>query len=270
MPDRSANAMRDEAAETLARLLATLRREGRQQHGLDPRLVPPDADAAYRVAALVAKHLGWSVGGWKIAATKAKMQRALRATTPIYGRVFAPFVRESPATLVHAALLHPVAECELVARLGADLPPRARPYTRDDVASAVVSLHAGMEIAECRFVPDATFPPLPAILADGSGSGSVVVGPAIADWRRDDAAGQEVVLRIDGTERRRGRARDAIGDPLEPLTWLANALSRTGVGLAAGAVVSTGTITGMVRARAGEAHVADWGSFGEVRVTFTS
>jgi hypothetical protein len=34
----------------LARHLATLRREGRQQSGLDERLVPPDADTAYRVA----------------------------------------------------------------------------------------------------------------------------------------------------------------------------------------------------------------------------
>lgn len=126
-----------------------------------------------------------------------------------------------------------------------------------------------MEIAECRFVPDAAFPPLPAILADGSGSGSIVLGPPIPDWRRRDVADQDVVLWIDGTERRRGRPRDAIGDPVEPLTWLANELSRTGLGLFAGDIVSTGTLTGMVRARAGEAHVADFGPFGEVRVAFT-
>src|SRR5205823_13488931 len=37
------------ATETeLARLLASLHREGRQQSGLDPRLVPADKDAAYR------------------------------------------------------------------------------------------------------------------------------------------------------------------------------------------------------------------------------
>ena len=35
----------------LARLLATLRREGRQQSGLDRRLVPSDNATAYRVAA---------------------------------------------------------------------------------------------------------------------------------------------------------------------------------------------------------------------------
>jgi len=259
-----------EAAHELARLLATLRREGRQQSGLDARLVPGDADAAYRAAALVADRLGWPVAGWKIAATRPEMQRALRTTMPIYGRVFAPFVHDSPARLAHATLLHPVSECELVARLGADLPPRRQPYTQAEVEAAIASLHPGVEVAECRFVPDAAFPPLAAILADGSGSGSVVLGPPIPGWRQLDVAGQEVVLRIDGTERRRGRVADAIGDPLEPLTWLASALSQAGTGLVAGQIVSTGTITGMLRARAGETHVADFGPLGEVRVTFAA
>ncbi len=74
----------------LARLLAALRRDGRQQSGLDAALVPPDKDTAYRIARLVEEELGWQVAGWKIAAAKAEMQRELRTNSPIYGRVFAP------------------------------------------------------------------------------------------------------------------------------------------------------------------------------------
>ena len=66
------------AQRELATLLATLRRDGRQQSGLAARLVPPDKAAAYRVAALVAEELGWTVAGWKIAAMKEDMQKALR------------------------------------------------------------------------------------------------------------------------------------------------------------------------------------------------
>ncbi len=252
----------------LALLLAHLRRTGVQQSGLEAGLVPPDNDTAYAVAAGVARELAWPVGGWKIAAIKQEMQRALRTTSPIYGRVYARFIHDGPFTFEHRVLLHPLPEVEYVAKLGADLPPRPRPYTRDEVAEAVASLHPGMEIAECRFAHDDAFPPLPAILADGSGSGSLVIGPAIADWRRRDIAGQEVVLRVDGRERRRGSARAALDHPLMPLTWLANELSRTGVGLRSGEVVSTGTLTGMLLARSGETHVADYGPFGEVRVTF--
>ena len=80
----------------LARLLAALRRDGRQQSGLNAALVPPDKDTAYCVARLVEEELGWQVAGWKIAAAKAEMQRDLRTDSPIYGRVFAPGVKLSP------------------------------------------------------------------------------------------------------------------------------------------------------------------------------
>ena len=160
------------AQRELARLLASLRRDGRQQSGLDPRLVPPDSATAYRVAAMVAEELGWTVGGWKIAAMKAEMQKALRTDSPIYGRVF--FLEPTPVTVIHADLASPIPEVEYQAMLGADLPPRDKPYTVEEVTDAVASLHPGLELAECRFIHDSAFPPLPAILADGAGSGTIV------------------------------------------------------------------------------------------------
>jgi 2-oxo-hept-3-ene-1,7-dioate hydratase len=163
----------------LAGLLAALRHEGRQQSGLDPRLVPPDKETAYRVARMVAEELGWPVGGWKIAAMKEELQRALRTDAPIYGRVFAPMIKTSPLTVAHAKLCSPIPEVEYQARLGTDLPPRAKPYTVAEVTDAVASLHPGLELAECRFIHDAAFPPLPAILADGAGASTIVYGPPI-------------------------------------------------------------------------------------------
>jgi 2-keto-4-pentenoate hydratase len=246
----------------LARLLATLRREGRQQSGLDARLVPPDRDTAYRIAQMVAEELGWPIAGWKIAATKAEMQKALRTDAPIYGRVFAPMVKASPVTVVHARLCSPIPEVEYQVRLGADLAPRARPYAVDEVTEAVASLHPGLELAECRFVHDAAFPPLPAILADGAGGGTIVHGKPIDDWKERDIAGQEVALVCNGTPRRKGTAAAALDHPMVPLTWLANELSRTGIGLKAGQMISTGTLTGMLAAKPGETYVADFGPFG--------
>ncbi|MFZ5784107.1 MAG: 2-keto-4-pentenoate hydratase [Pseudomonadota bacterium] len=250
----------------LARLLAGLRRDHRQQSGLDPRLVPADEDAGYRVAGLVAEELGWPILGWKIAAMKAEMQRALRTHSPIWGRVFA--VQETPLEVVHAALCSPIPEVEYQARLGIDLPPRAAAYSVEEVSEAVASLHPGLELAECRFVHDDVFPPLPAILADGAGSGTIVYGPPIEDWRRRDVAGREAVLLCDGRPRRRGTAAAALDHPMVPLAWLANELSRLGIGMKAGQMVSTGTLTGMLAPRPGERYVADFGSFGSVTVGF--
>ena len=253
----------------LARLLAALRRDGRQQSGLDAQLVPPDKDAAYRVARLVEEELGWPVVGWKIAAMKEELQKALRTDSPIYGRVFAPNVRPSPVSVEHAKQCSPIPEVEYMARLAADLPPRSKPYTVEELTEAVASLHPGIELAECRFIHDAQFPPLPAILADGAGSGTICYGPAIEDWKKRDIAGQEVVLSCNGVPRRKGTAAAALDHPIAPLTWLANELSRTGIGLKAGQMISTGTLTGMLRPQAGETYVADFGPFGTAQASYT-
>ncbi len=255
------------AQRELARLLASLRRDGRQQSGLDARLVPPDKATAYRVAGLVAEELGWTVGGWKIAAMKEEMQKALRTDSPIYGRVF--FIEPTPCTVQHAELASPIPEVEYQAKLGTDLPPRDKPYTVKEVTESVASLHPGLELAECRFIHDAAFPPLPAILADGAGSGTIVYGPAITDWKTRNIPGQEAKLSSNGRLRRKGTAAAALDHPMVPLTWLANELSRTGIGLKAGQMVSTGTLTGMLAPKPGEDYLADFGPFGSVTLSFT-
>ena len=255
------------AQRELARLLAALRREQRSQSGLAPHLVPPGKATAYKIAGMVAEDLGWPVLGWKIAAMKEEMQQALRTDSPIYGRVY--FVAETPHTAVHARLASPIPEVEYQAKLGRDLPPRDKPYTLEEVTDAVASLHAGLELAECRFIHDALFPPLPAILADGAGSGTIIHGPAIEDWRNRDIAGQEATLSSDGRLRRKGTAGAALDHPMVPLTWLANELSRTGVGMKEGQMVSTGTLTGMLAPKPGETYVADFGPFGSVEVSIS-
>jgi 2-keto-4-pentenoate hydratase len=260
--------MMDQSAQReLARLLASLRREGRQQSGLDQRLVPPDKATAYRVARMVEEELGWPVVGWKIAAQKEEMQRQLRTDSPIYGRVYA--TRTPPLFVERAKQCSPIPEVEYQAVLGSDLPPRDKPYSVEEVTDAVASLHPGLELAECRFVHDAQFPPLPAVLADGSGSGTILYGPAIENWRRRDIAGQEAVLLCNGVPRRRGTAGEALDHPMVPLTWLANELSRTGIGMKAGQMISTGTLTGMLAPKAGETYTADFGPLGSVTMTYT-
>ena len=119
---------------------------------------------------MVEEELGWEIAGWKIAATNTEMQRALRSDSPIYGRVYAPNARPSPVTVENATLCSPIREVEYQACLGADLPPRRKPYVIEEMAEAVTSLHPGIEVAECRFTHDDKFPPLLAILADGADS----------------------------------------------------------------------------------------------------
>lgn len=136
----------------------------------------------------------------------------------------------------------------------------------EEVSAAIGAVHAGIEVAECRF-PSRALPPLPAILADGSASGRYVFGGAIADWR-DGLACIEVRLEVDGREIRRGTGADVMGDPLRPLLWLAEERRRFGDGLRAGETISTGSMTGMLPIRPGQHVRARFGDSASVEIDF--
>lgn len=259
--------MTKDSHAALADLLAILRSEARQLSGLvSPALVPATVQDGYQVNALVAARLGWEPLGWKIAGTTPAMRQKLRVTEPIYGRTWRRFACTSPTTFSYAELLDPLVECEFFVTLGRDLPTREHPWTMPEVVDAVASVHAGIEVAECRY-PMAHLPPLPAILADGSASGRYVFGDAIPNWHADLAA-MPVMLEVDGEPRRQGSGADVMGDPLTPLLWLAEERRRWGDGLRAGETISTGSTTGMFPVKGGQQVRAVFGEDAEVRVDF--
>ena len=247
--------------DSLASLLAVARREGR--HVAPPAVLPASAEEGYAVGDAVAAQLGWPRRGWKVAATTAEMQRRLRASEPTRGPIYRHLVQASPGVVPFAPLVDPIIECEIVLRLGAALPPRAEPWTAEDVQAAIAAAHGGIEVAECRFPMDA-LPEMPAILADGAGNGRYVLGPEIPGWRDRDLAALPVSLEVDGVVRRSGTGVEAMGHPFHVLLWLAEALRRRGQGLAAGDLVSTGTCTGMLRPKAGQRMLARFGDGCEV------
>ena len=251
---------------SLATLLAEARRQVRQIPYLPAALIPPDAAAGYDIAAEVAARLEWEPLGWKIAGTTAAMRARLTVHEPIRGRTWRRFETPSPAVLNHAELLDPLVECEFFVTLGRDLPYRNAPFTTADIQAAVASVHAGIEVAECRF-PMAALPPWPAILADGSASGRYVVGDAIPVWRQG-LRDVEVVLEVDGVVRRQGRGADVMGDPLAPILWLTTALRQRGEGLRAGEMISTGSCTGMLPIGAGQRVRAVFGGVAVVEISF--
>jgi 2-keto-4-pentenoate hydratase len=250
----------------LADLLTTARRDARQIAQLHAALVPATTDDAYRVNSQVAERLGWEPLGWKIAATTEAVRQKLKTDGPIYGRTFRRFQCASPARLQHAELLDPLVECEFFVTLGRDLPARDRPWSEVEVKDSVSTVHAGIEVAECRF-PSGALPPLPAILADGSASGRYVFGGAIENWQAGLAT-VEVRLEVDGREVRRGTGADVMGDPLRPLHWLAEQRRRFGDGLRVGETISTGSMTGMLLIRAGQRVMARFGSVAKVEIVF--
>jgi 2-keto-4-pentenoate hydratase len=252
----------------LADLLVEARRDVRQLDCLPADLVPETAAHAYAVNRAAAERLGWEPLGWKIAGTTAAVRGKLALDGPIYGRTFRRFECTSPARFKWTELLDPLVECEFFVTLAHDLPPRETPWTMPEVIDAVAEVHAGIEVAECRYRRGA-LPPLPAILADGSASGRYVFGGAITNWR-DGLAATSVRLEVDGVLRREGTGADVMGDPLRPLLWLADERRHWGDGLRAGETISTGSMTGMLPIRAGQHVCARFGDIATVEIAFES
>jgi len=250
--------------QELANLLVQARRNA-SQFALAADLVPDTALEAYAVNQTVAERLGWEPLGWKIAGTTDAVRGKLQLDGPIYGRTFRRFACTSPARFTDAELLDPLIECEFFVTLARDLPPREKPWTFPETIAAIAEVHAGIEVAECRY-PRKALPPLPGILADGSASGRYVFGDKIENWR-DGLASIPVRVEVDGALRREGIGADVMGDPLRPLWWLAEQRRQWGDGLRAGETISTGSMTGMLPIRGGQHVRARFGEAATIEIT---
>ena len=104
--------------------------------------------------------------------------------------------------------------------------------------------------------------------ADGGVNIALVLGPWFSDWRRWDVPSHGVSMTVNGELKGHGTGARALGDPMDVLIWLANQQSRVGRGLEAGAIVTTGTCTGLDAVRVGDRAMADFGELGSVAITF--
>jgi 2-keto-4-pentenoate hydratase len=258
--------MKAERTNEAVGLLAEAWQIGIKLPELPERCRPRSAAEAYRVQDLLAEELGFPVGGWKIGCTSAAARKILKSRGPFAGRVFATRIFESGATLPDSAYPMRGLEGEFAFRLKSALPPRKRAYTQAEVTAAIGSLHPAIEIVDSRYA-DWLKVGVPSLIADQGCNGALVLGTAVPRWRQLNLEKAAVKMLINGRVVGEGSGADCLGHPVKALTWLANLL-RTRRGIAAGAVVSTGTCSGFQRAEPGDAVRADFGRIGAVEVKF--
>lgn len=219
---------------------------------------PRDLDDAYAIQQAVLAAVG-PVAAWKVGAGSPDAVPACAAIAP--ATLF-----ESGASLP-ARMFHLIGiEAEIAFRLAADLPPRDKPYSRDEVVGAIGSVHAAIEISDTRFVAWAS-QDRPSHVADQLNHGALVIGSGRDDWKGFDAEAQRTILSINGRLFADVVGGNPAGDPLRLMHWLANhATSRLG-GLRAGAIVTTGSVAGVEFARSPVRAEAVLPGIGSVHVT---
>ena len=256
-------------AEEAARLLLEARARRTALADFPEACRPHSIDDGYAVQAALERLDGRPLAGWKIGATSERIQRQLGLDGPFPGRIFVPSLLKSPARISRRDFIAVALEPEFAFRLGRDLPARASPYARAETDAAVASLHPACELVDTRLAAGFKSP-APCLVADNGCNAALVEGAAVADWHALDLARQKVSFTLNGQKLAEGSGADVLGHPLAALAWLANDLSRRGLGLKAGQIVTTGTCCGFHPLQAGDVALADYGALGKVEVAVSA
>jgi 2-keto-4-pentenoate hydratase len=247
---------------TVARELAAARREGRLTAPVDDALIP-DLERAYALQGAAVSAFGARRVGYKLGATGTESQAKLNVSGPFHAPLFEPLTLESGSTLTVPPGLRGI-EVELAFRIGRALPARDGGYGPHEVADAVASLHPALEVVATR--EDRSGLEGRHAVADFGLNHAFVHGSAIDGWRDLDLPGVAGRCLVDGVVKAEGTAEVVLGSPLLALAWL----TRQGIVLAAGDWISTGTLTGITPAAAGQRVTGDLGPLGRVELVFAA
>ena len=239
----------------------------------EPRVVVPPSETqrlsleeAYAVQdqvreALVAE--GERVAGWKAAFTNAAMQNNYGTTGPVCGFLLASGVLTSGAEIPTSRFCAPIVEAEIAFVMRTDLagpgvtPPRA--------LLAVEGAMPALELPDFRM----SGKPLGTdVVADGIFAKGIVLGGALTSVSHLDLALEGLVYEMNGAVVATNTAAEVLGNPLNSLVWVANHLGSRGLGLRAGDVVMTGSVSQLLRPKAGDTVRASFTRLGSVSVRF--
>lgn len=233
------------------------------RHYLDPT----DVVGAYAVQEINTRL--WEASGRRIVGRKAGLtakavQVQLGVDQPDFGVLFDDMQVADGGHLDPARCLQAKAEAEIAFVLGADLPSPST--TADEVAAAVASVHAAIEIVDSRIADwKITFADT---VADNGSSAFFVLAKQGLPLAGLDLENAPMVMTINGETVSTGIGSAALGNPLNAAAWLACTLAERGEPLKAGDILLAGALGPMVALKAGDHVVADVGSIGRCSFTF--
>ena len=257
---------RDAAAEAILAARRAVRRLAPLPAGLRPASIAE----GYAVQAALHRRLeadGARRAGWKIGCTNKVLQDLLGIHHPCAGAIMAADVHPSGAVLPWRAYVRPGIECEIAFELGEDVPASGAPWTRETVLARVATVMPAIEVVDDRYTGYAEVG-TPTLIADDFFQAAAVLGPRSTHFRTLDLAAIAAETVIDDSPTGVGTGAAVMGNPAEPLAWLANTLAEHGSGLKRGDIVLTGSMVNVRWLdRPGTARV-DNSALGSVTVRF--
>lgn len=175
-----------------------------------------DAYDVQRAVSLVSK---LPVVVWKLGLTGAGARAAFGSDEPVVGRLPGSAIYSDRSKIAYVGP-EMYAEAEIIFEFGADLPTLDRPYTREDIAQALMGVYLGIEIVRTRF--SSSDLELPQLVADNVMAHGLLLGRKLAsEW--DESFGDiGVTLQREGHEPVPGSTSNVMGNPIDAVVWLAN------------------------------------------------
>ncbi|HXG16620.1 MAG TPA: fumarylacetoacetate hydrolase family protein [Calidithermus sp.] len=202
--------------------------------------------------------------GWKVGLTSRASQQQFGAEEPVSGFLLASGVHPSGSAVPVARFTAVGVEAEVALVLDRDLagPGVTGPAALRAVAGALPAL----ELIDLRFAGQ---PVVTDLIADGVFASALVVGGTLTPVAALDLALEGLVYEHNGAVAATATAAEVMGHPLNALVWLANHLGARGLALRAGDLVMTGSVSVLLRPRAGDVVRAAFTRLGSVSVRFT-
>ena len=230
--------------------------------GLDayPGEFPASLDEAYAIQdAAIA---GWNrpVVGWKVGRV-AEPLIGLFGTDRLAGPIF--HQAQDGAAMPVFAEGFAAGEAEFLLRIGTAPPTGKTEFSLAETADLIDAVHAGIEIASSPLGAINDIGPI-AVVSDFGNNNGLVIGPEIPDWRASGFEQWEVTCRIGGTLAGTGKAEAFPDGAIGAARFLFELMARRGIALTPGQWISSGAVTGVHRARPGEAVEASFNGGFEV------
>jgi 2-keto-4-pentenoate hydratase len=250
--------LQEDAATIADRFLSARRAAG----GLSayPGEFPASLDQAYAIqnqaiAGWERPVIGWKVG--RIAGPLAGRLGADRLTGPIFFGERAERSGEGPAMPVFTGGFA-AAEAEFLLRIGETPPPGKTSFSLDEAAGLIDAVHIGIEIASSPLRSINALGPI-AVISDFGNNNGLVIGPALSDWRSSGFESWDVTTMIDGAVAGSGRASSFTDGAIGSARFLFELMARRGIALSPGQWISSGAVSGVHEARAGQQIEARFG-----------
>ena len=230
-----------------------------------PDMTIPDAYAIQVRSLETRVSNGEVIVGWKIGACSKAIQEMFGLGEPIYGHLFESMIVPEVEPIPASRLFSPVIEGEMCFVLKGDL--RGPGINVGKVLAATAGIVPAIEIAATRFGGEKK---IQDNIADDTGAALVVLGGQLTPVAGIDLRLVGVVIEKDGEVVATGAGAAVLGNPAQSVASLANKLAEYGMGLSAGEIVMSGSLTAAVPAAAGSCYHATFDRLGFATVRFVS